>query len=437
MHATLDESPDRLAARLRAEGRSRAWAARLPADAEQLQASTPWLAEAVAALPDCDGHEAVFLEVAPQSGALFGAFLHRTARGQGQGGLRCWDYASALAFLGDGLRLARGMGRKSALAGLWWGGGKGVIALPPGAPCGDAGWRRRLFAEYGDFVTSLRGCYVTAEDAGTTPEDMRSVYSRTRFVTCVPEELGGSGNPAPMTAAGVLCAIEAALEWLGEGGLEGKRIAMQGAGNVAGHMVRGLLERGVASIVVSETNAGRRAALLDHCDDPRLRVVQVRYGDHSILAQPCDVLVPNALGGVLDPKTIPTIQARLVCGAANNVLADDLRDGEALAARGIALVPDFVANRMGIVSCCNEHTGRVHPDPAVEAQLDREHPHGIHQGVQRVLAEARRLGVSPTTAANALADAVMEEPHPIHGQRTRRIVASLVERGWADEVPGG
>ncbi|MGI9590259.1 MAG: hypothetical protein ACR2P8_02740, partial [Myxococcota bacterium] len=274
--------------------------------------------------------------------------------------------------------------------------------------------------------------YVTAEDAGTTPEDMRSIYARTRFVTCVPEELGGSGNPAPMTAAGVLCAIEAALEWLGRGDLEGKTIAMQGAGNVASHMIRGLLERGVASILASETNAERRAALLDHTDDPRLRVLHVRYGDHSILGEPCDVLVPNALGGVLGPKTIPMIQAGLVCGAANNVLAKDERDGAALAERGIVLVPDYVANRMGIVSCCDEHAGRVHPDPAVLAQLDRDEPHGIHQGVQRVLEEARRRRISPTAAANALADAAMAELHPLHGDRTRRIVDALVEEGWAE-----
>ena len=285
-------------------------------------------------------------------------------------------------------------------------------------------------------MTSLRGCYVTAEDAGTAPEDMRHVFSQTRFVTCIPEELGGSGNPAPMTAAGVVRAIESALEWLGDPGLEGQRIAMQGAGNVAFHMIRELLERGVAGIVASETNAERAAAVLDHTDDPRLRILHVPYGDHSILAEPCDVLVPNALGGVLGPKTIPALQARLICGAANNVLEDDVLDARAVAERGITLVPDFVANRMGIVSCCDEGAGRVQPDPAALAQLGRDHPHGIHRVVQRVLDEARRTGTTPTDAANRLADEAMVERHPIHGDRAARIVASLVEGDWAERPAG-
>ena len=430
MDGWLSSSPEALCTALGAAGVRRAWIAQ-PPGADRPRSSLPGLAEAAAELDDFEAHEAVFLQRS-ETGALFGAFLHRLARGQGQGGLRCWEYPLARDFLRDGLRLARGMGRKSALAGLWWGGGKGVIALPEGSPCGDPGWRRDLFGEYGAFVSSLGGCYVTAEDAGTTPEDMRSVFARTRFVTCIPEELGGSGNPSPLTAAGVVCAMEAALDWLGRGDLAGKRIAMQGAGNVASHCIRELLDRGVASIAVSETNAERCAALLDHCDDARLRVLHVRYGDHSILAEPCDVLVPNALGGVLNPKTIPTVQAALICGAANNVLADVERDGAALAERGIALVPDYVANRMGIVSCCDEHAGRVHPDPAVLAQLDRDDAHGIYQVVQRVLGEARRRAVAPASAANALADAAMQELHPIQGDRARRIVSALLDGGWVE-----
>ena len=442
MSSTLARSPQALIDALRSAGRRRAWLACAPGDPEACapRASLPALAPLARALlaePDYDRHEAVFLEVGPRTGALFGAFLHRTLRGQGQGGLRCWEYATSGDFLRDGLRLARGMGRKSALAGLWWGGGKGVIALPGGARARDPAWRRLLFAEYGRFVTGLRGCYVTAEDVGTQPEDMRVLFAHTRYATCVPEDLGGSGNPAPMTAAGVVCAIEAALEWMGEGDLAGKRIAMQGAGNVSAHMVPLLLARGVAGVVASETSAERRAALLDHAADPRLEVRAVAYGDRSILAEPCDVLVPNALGGVLDPKTIPELRARLVCGAANNLLEDDERDGRALAGRGIPFVPDFIANRLGIVACCDEHAGRVHPDPRIVAQLGRDDPHSIRHVVQRVLDRARATGETPVAAANALADAALREPHPIHGDRSRRIIASLLEGGWAERGPEG
>jgi glutamate dehydrogenase/leucine dehydrogenase len=440
MSSLLARSPQVFTEALLAMGRRRAWIACSRDDAgaspprASLTALEP-LARALAEEPDYDRHEAIFLEVGPQSGALYGAFLHDTLRGQGQGGLRCWRYASTGDFLRDGLRLAQGMGRKSALAGLWWGGGKGVIADPGAGFLRDPTRRRRIFAEYGRFVTSLHGCYVTAEDVGTQPDDMRVLFENTRFATCIPEDLGGSGNPAPMTAAGVVCAIEAALAWLEAGDLDGKAIAMQGAGNVSAHMIPALLERGVSRLVASETSAERRAALLDHTGDARLEIRLVEPGDASILAVPCDVLVPNALGGVLGPKTIPELRTQLVCGAANNVLEDDDRDGRALAARGISLVPDFIANRLGIVACCDEHAGRVHPDPRIEAQLGRDDPHGIHQVVQRVLGRARDTGETPVAAANALADEAIGEPHPIRGDRSRRIIASLLEGGWADEAP--
>jgi glutamate dehydrogenase/leucine dehydrogenase len=145
--------------------------------------------------------------------------------------------------------------------------------------------------------------------------------------------------------------------------------------------------------------------------------------------------VPNALGGVLGPKTIPELCTRLVCGAANNVLEDDARDGRALAARGIALGPDFIAQRLGIVACCDEDAGRVHPDPRIEAQLGRDDPNAIARVVVRVLDRARDTGETPVEAANLLADAAMREPHPIHGDRNRRIVASLLSDGWAERAP--
>jgi glutamate dehydrogenase/leucine dehydrogenase len=310
-----------------------------------------------------------------------------------------------------------------------------VIADPGDGTLDDATRRRVLFAEYGRFVTSLRGCYVTAEDVGTSPEDMRVLFANTRFATCIPESLGGSGNPAPMTALGVLCAIEAALEWQGQAGLAGKVVAMQGAGNVSAHMIPALLAGGVERLVVSETSPDRSAALQDHVADARLDVRHVEPDDASIFAEACDVFVPNALGGVLGPKTIPELCTRLVCGAANNVLEDDARDGRALAARGIALVPDFIANRLGIVACCDEDAGRVHPDPRIEAQLGRADPNAIAQVVVRVLDLARETGETPVEASKRLDDAAMGEPQPIQGDRNRRILASQLSDGWAERVP--
>ncbi len=221
---------------------------------------------------DYHRHEAMFFEVGPQSGALLGVFIHKTVRGQAAGGVRLWPYRSMRDDVRDGLRLGRRMGRKNALAGLWWGGGKGVIARPSEDQHKNRAYRNTLYREYGAFITSLRGCYVTAEDAGTTAPDMAEIFRTTRFVICVPTEVGGSGNPSFATAKGVVCAMEGALDALSMGTLEGKRIAVQGAGNVGGAaMIQELLNRNVASVVatdISESISLNRSLLLRGIDSP-------------------------------------------------------------------------------------------------------------------------------------------------------------------------
>jgi glutamate dehydrogenase (NAD(P)+) len=423
--------PHAFARRLCASGRRRAWWA--SGREGRLRASDPGLEELAGFVEGCRGfdrHEAIFLQAAPETGALFGAFVHRTRRGQGQGGLRRWAYPRLADFLRDGLRLARAMGRKSALAGLWWGGAKGLIAVPPGDRDGDPGWRRALYAEYGRFVTSLRGCYVTAEDVGTGPDDLAEVFRHTRFATCLPARLGGSGNPSARTADGVVAAMEAALDELGLGSLDGKTVAMQGAGNVASFMIERLLERGVARIVASEICPERRDAALDLDASGRLEVRLAAPDDDAILAEPCDVLAPNALGGVLGPETVERVRARVVCGSANNPLEDDARDARLLALRGVAYVPDFLANRLGIVSCSNEQYGALPDDPALRRQLDPADADSIPALTRRVLREALDRGESTVAVANRLADARLEELHPIWGHRTHALIESLLRDRW-------
>jgi glutamate dehydrogenase/leucine dehydrogenase len=379
---------------------------------------------------DYRDHQAVFLEIGEQSGALLGAFLHRTRRGQGIGGVRLWSYDTLSTFLQDGLRLSLGMGRKNALAGLWWGGGKGVIARPPGEQHSDPAYRARLFQDYGRFITSLRGAYVTAEDVGTTPEDMAEIYKVTRFVACAPESVGGSGNPSPATAAGVVSAMEGALDHLGLGALEGKVVAMQGVGNVGSSMLQLLLERGVARVIAAEVSAEAVRTLSLRYPTDRVELRAVAPGDHEILAEPCDILAPNALGGILNPDTIPRLQTKVVCGAANNQLLDQDRDADLLAQRGIAYVPDFVANRMGIVNCANEQYGNIATDPAIFRHFDRDWAGSVYRVTMAVLARAASARVTSAGAANALADELAEQPHPIFPDRATAIIRGLMEQGW-------
>ena len=388
-------------------------------------ASADWLAPLAAWIAaddrDMHEHEGVFFGVGPQTGALFGAFVHSTVRGQAAGGLRHWPYARVESFVRDGLRLALGMSRKIALAGLWWGGGKGIIARQDGVDFRDAGYRSALYREYGAFTTSLRGSYITAEDVGTGPADMAAVFETTRHVTCIPPTVGGSGNPSHPTAKGVVCAMQAALDHLGRGALTGKTIAMQGGGNVAGFMIDELVALGVARIVVTDVAADRCAELRARHPD-RLDVRHVSGDDRSIFAEECDVFAPNALGGVLDPDTIAMLKTPIVCGAANNQLLDDRRDDRLLAARGIVYVPDFVANRMGIVNCANETYGRLAHDPAIERHFGREWDNAVYNVTRRVLERAASEGVTTSSAANALADEACRVPHPIWGHRGRALV---------------
>lgn len=427
--ATL--TPAELVARFAAEGRRRAYfvfnraRGTVTASHEDLE---PWARALESDTRDFDRHDAVFLEVGSESGALLGAFLHRTIRGQAQGGLRNWPYDTVESFLRDGLRLSHGMSRKNALAGLWWGGGKGIIARPAGAPSADS--RGAMYRDFGRFTSSLRGAYVTAEDVGTSARDMAEVFRTTRFVTCVPREVGGSGNPSRATARGVVCALAATLDFLGLGGIEGKTIAMQGVGNVGRAMLSELFEREARLVKATDIDERRVAEVEAEFRGRPLELELRPRGDDSVLWAEADVLAPNALGGVLSEATIPKIRARVVCGAANNQLLDEQHHDQLLHRRGIVYVPDFLANRMGIVTCANEQYGVFPNDPALLRHFDRDWDGSLWNVTRRVLELSVARGITPTQAARSLADELCELPHPLWGERARTIVDSLISSRW-------
>lgn len=388
------------------------------------------IARAISSDRNYDEHEAAFFEIGGETRALHSAFLHKTTRGQGAGGVRFWPYGSIGALVRDGLRLSRGMGRKNALAGLHWGGGKGVIARAPGADFKDPSYRRILYREFGRFISSLRGVYVTAEDVGTTPTDMAEIFSATRFTTCIPENAGGSGNPSPSTARGVVCAMEAAVDHLDLGSLSGKTVVLQGGGNVGSSMIADLLERDVANVTVFDMSEEQCRTVAERFRGSRVTTKVVAPGDAISLEAPCDILSPNALGAILNPGTIPRLSCKIVCGAANNQLEDEQRDGDAISARGILYVPDFVANRMGIVNCANEEFGTLPNDPLIERHFGRDWDNAVYVITKRILETARERNVSTTRAAEALADRLMQEPHPMFPGRGEQIIASLLASNW-------
>jgi glutamate dehydrogenase/leucine dehydrogenase len=381
---------------------------------------------------DYHAHEGIFLEIGSNSNALMGAFIHNTVRGQAAGGVRFWPYTKFMDYLKDGVRLAKGMTHKNALAGLWWGGGKGVICRPNNYR--DPEVRKTIFKEYGEFISTLRGSYVTAEDLGANTDDMYNVLRGTRFTTCIPPKTGGSGNPSIPTAEGVLSGMEAALRFKGMDNLEGKSIAVMGAGNVGGHLIRLLFKKGVSRIISTDVDSERCESLKKEFQSEKLLVRMVPMDDMSILSEKVDILSPCATGGILNRSTIPTIQAPIVCGAANNQLKDPVQDGAAIRHRNIAYVPDFLVNRMGIVNCANEQYGYVPHDPFIQRHFDPEWENSIYRLTLQILQNAEHTGEASDAEAIRLAEEYSSVPHPIWGHRGQQIIRGLLHDHWESYV---
>jgi leucine dehydrogenase len=319
---------------------------------------------------------------------LVGAIaIDSTTLGPAAGGCRFWSYDSHADLHADALRLARGMTYKNAMAGLPFGGGKAVIQRPAG-PFD----RVALFEAFGEVVADLKGAYITAEDVGTTVDDMHAIRRSTQYVAGMDANAGqAGGDPSPWTARGVFDAMRTGARIALGAELSDLRVAIQGAGNVGSRLCELLTGVG-ARVFVSDVDPARCARLVD------AHGAEVMAPD-AILSAEADVFAPCALGGALQENSLDGLKAKLVCGGANNQIAT-----EAVADRlldlGITYVPDYVANAGGIINVAAEYLGET--SEQVAERIGR-----ISGRVEDILLRAASEGRSPAFIADDMAREIL------------------------------
>lgn len=346
-------------------------------------------------LPDLT-HERVEVTTGPRSGLVITVALHSSALGSALGGARLWTYPHWSDAVGDALRLSAAMTLKNAAAGLDAGGGKAVIALPPGTLL-DAERRRAAFLDLGDAVERMGGLYRTAEDVGSTTDDMLVVSERTDHVVGLPDLVGGSGEPAGPTSLGVYESLRATLERVaGTPDVAGRRITISGLGQVGSRLAVRLSAEG-AQLTVTDVNPAKRDLAAE------LGAAWAEPGTEHLV--PADLFVPAGIGALLDDDVIDSLAASAVCGPANNPLAE--RSGaDRLAARGILYAPDFVVNAGGVVYLDLEAK-----QLGTRAEI-MDRVAGIGDAVRTLFDEAEAQGISPLDAAEQRAAARLRAAAP-------------------------
>lgn len=332
-----------------------------------------------------NNHEQVLFCNDNETGLKAIVAIHNTILGPSLGGTRMWTYKNEMEALTDALRLSRGMTYKSSVAGLNLGGGKAVII-------GDSKTQKSeaLMRRFGKFINSLAGKYITAEDVGISTKDMEYIKMETDFVTGLPENMGGSGDPSPVTAYGVYIAMKAsAHEKWGNESLSGKKIIVQGIGHVGESLVNYLVKDG-AKVFINDIN------------ETRLKAVAKETGAEVISAEKVydmemDIYAPCALGATVNTDTLNRLKCSIICGSANNQLADENIHGKMVIEKGILYAPDFVVNAGGIINVYYELEG-------YNRERALAHAEKIYQTTLNIFKVAKEQSIPTYMAANRLAE---------------------------------
>ncbi len=335
------------------------------------------------------GHEQVVFCNDEETGLKAIIGVHSTVLGPALGGTRMWSYADDMEALKDALRLSRGMTYKASISGLNLGGGKAVIIGDSRKDKTDA-----LMQKFGEFVNRLSGNYITAEDVGINTHDMEMVKMKTDHVTGIPESMGGSGDPSPVTAYGVFMGMKAAAKYRwGNDNLEGKKVLVQGVGHVGETLVKHLSESG-ANVMINDIH-----------EDTLERIAKTYNAEivrENLYDLDMDIYAPCALGATINDDTIGRLKAEVIAGAANNQLANELRHGRMLKKKNIVYAPDFLINAGGLINVYSE----IAKYDRAEALRRTEN---IYNTTLTILSDAETNGITTHEAALKLAEERVEK----------------------------
>ncbi|MFC5284854.1 Glu/Leu/Phe/Val family dehydrogenase [Pedobacter alpinus] len=342
------------------------------------------------------GHQKVVFCKDDDTGLRAIIAIHDTTLGPAVGGTRMWSYTTEAEALNDVLRLSQAMTYKAAITGLNLGGGKGVIIGDSRTDKSEALMRR-----YGRFIENLNGSFITTEEVGTGPKDMEYIRMETKFVTGVPESMGGSGENSPVTAKGVFMGIKACVkELFGTDSLAGRTVAVQGTGHVGEHLVS-LLRQENAKVYVSDIN------------EDRLRKVAKLYGaevvsNSSLFDLEFDIYAPCALGATVNAETITKMKCGIIAGSANNQLADEKADGQLLLEKGILFAPDYLISAGGLINSYSELYG-------YSKKRTMQLAENIYEATREVLKKSKTENIPTNIAANKIAEKRIADIKKIRG----------------------
>jgi leucine dehydrogenase len=311
--------------------------------------------------------------------------IHNTVLGPALGGTRMWAYKTEAEALNDVMRLSRGMTYKSSCAGINLGGGKAVII-------GDAKTQKNeaLLRRFGKFVESLAGKYITAEDVNMSTRDMEYIHMETDHVTGLPESMGGGGDPSPVTAYGVFLGMKAsAKEKWGSDSLSGKKVAVQGIGHVGESLVRQLVKEG-CKVTICDINEEKVKLL---ASELKVDVVAL----DKIYDVDMDIYAPCALGATINDDSLSRLKCSIICGAANNQLADETVHGVEVLKKGMLYAPDYVVNAGGIINVYYELEG-------YNRSRALAHAENIYKTTLEIFRIAKTQNIPTYAAANQLGE---------------------------------